>query len=852
MEKSEESPTEDTYANIADLGPGPAPTVGPSTTKTKSSENESVEQGFFEIVYADTVIHKLVWSGKCDQSLYKSLKKSIKDRYIFCNKGILVVDVKSGKDQEDNPIFIPSDGLMILGDNLTIDEFKSKVVDYFKNKNFLLDFGSLSGGESISIEGDPTMVDNKPQATKIHLKLYFKLKKVMIQGNFHSLEMWLHHYKRIFQPNENLPNSPSAISIPASSNPQVSQDQIQNKHGCRDPINAAIPKHKSHDPIDEPLQKHKNHDQIPNPSVAEISDNAPKKSEVNNPTIAPLPKPKNQDAIQTPNSPAAEISTSDNTQNKPENGDSITANTTQPLTITPRKVSSLNIQLSPRRQNQIIHLKNSVNSLESNLITLKHDVNSKVETLSEKLAIVDELTFLKDKISQLDKRYKNEIVTLKDLIQTIQSDNEVLRERVCSLEKSNATMKQTTKSLGKRIDKVKQNGPDVTTDKEEDSPVQQPNPVKGPTGSTAISLENRFDVLSPASLLPEDPNDPSATPKNTRGTNSARSFNNKETEPMSASPHHKSTLSDNEENKVNKPENPGNSIPKGNETILLIDSNGKYINMTKLCPDTTAEKIPCPLIKSAQNFCDTPYNGKDPKNIICHFGTNNLERSSTTATANDFSNTIHNLAKKFPSSKIFISMLLPRADHIDQNIQRVNDHIRKQCSSLANAHFITHENIIANKYNSLRDIKHLNRSGFFSFIKNIKASLYGTRPSSNKSFTSYAADIYSPYTNPKGPSPSQAYFPSTSPYPSYAAAVNSHFSNPEVIGSSPNKHLYSNAVPYPNHEHRQGTAHPSQLPKLMDIKTPYSERKQDYTNHSGSSDAQRKELFKTLYNLLVC
>ena len=340
MEKSEESPTEATYANIADLGPGPAPIVGPSTTKTKSSENESVEQGFFEIVYADTVIHKLVWSGKCDQSLYKSLKKLIKDKYIFCNKGILVVDVKSGKDQEDNPIFIPSDGLMILGDNLTIDEFKSKVVDYFKNKNFLLNFGSLSGGESISIEGDPTMVDNKPQATKIHLKLYFKLKKVMIQGNFHSLEMWLHHYKRIFQPNENHPNSPSAISIPASSNPQVSHDQIQNKHGCHDPINAAIPKHKSHNPIDEPLQKHKNHDQIPNPSVAEISDNAPRKSEVNNPTIAPLPKPKNQDAMQIPNSPAAEISTSDNTQNKPENGDSITANTTQPLTITPRSLFS--------------------------------------------------------------------------------------------------------------------------------------------------------------------------------------------------------------------------------------------------------------------------------------------------------------------------------------------------------------------------------------------------------------------------------------------------------------------------------------------------------------------------------
>ncbi len=278
--------------------------------------------------------------------------------------------------------------------------------------------------------------------------------------------------------------------------------------------------------------------------------------------------------------------------------------------------------------------------------------------------------------------------------------------------------------------------------------------------------------------------------------------------------------------------------------------------MTKLCPDTTSEKIPCPLIQSANNFCDTPYHGKDPKNIICHFGTNDLEKNSITVTANNFSDTIHGLAKKFPTSKIFISMLLPRADNLDQSIQRVNDHIRKQCSMLPNAHFITHDNITANKHNLLWDIKHLNKSGFFAFIKNIKAALYGSRPSGNKSFSSYAAVINSPYINPtsKTTSPKQAYYPSAVPYPSYAAAVNSaHYSKPISKTTSPNQAFYSSAPPYPHHQQRQfDRGHPSQLPKLMDIKTPYSERQQDYANFSGPSEAQRKELFNTLYNLLIC
>ena len=72
-----------------------------------------------------------------------------------------------------------------------------------------------------------------------------------------------------------------------------------------------------------------------------------------------------------------------------------------------------------------------------------------------------------------------------------------------------------------------------------------------------------------------------------------------------------------------------------------------------------------------------------------------------------------------------VSELLPRLDHFDANISHCNSQIHRICATLPNVHFIFHSNSIKPDRHMFRDTKHLNRTGFFNFVKNLKGAIYG-------------------------------------------------------------------------------------------------------------------------------
>ena len=163
------------------------------------------------------------------------------------------------------------------------------------------------------------------------------------------------------------------------------------------------------------------------------------------------------------------------------------------------------------------------------------------------------------------------------------------------------------------------------------------------------------------------------------------------------------------------------------DLMLLVDSNGRDIQMKRLCPNLAAKKVPCPTISHVGKVLDS-YKGISnvkPSTIICHFGTNDLEQSSSQDFIQSFCNTISELCKVFPSSKIIVSELLPRLDHFDASISHCNSQIHRKCAILPNVHFISHNNSIRPERQMFRDTKHLNRTGFFNFIKNLKGAIYG-------------------------------------------------------------------------------------------------------------------------------
>ncbi len=64
--------------------------------------------------------------------------------------------------------------------------------------------------------------------------------------------------------------------------------------------------------------------------------------------------------------------------------------------------------------------------------------------------------------------------------------------------------------------------------------------------------------------------------------------------------------------------------PKETQALILIDSNGKYVNEKLLFPNMMAQKIWCPNTKSAFQILSDKNLKKNYKHIIIHTGTNDL------------------------------------------------------------------------------------------------------------------------------------------------------------------------------------------------------------------------------------
>eukprot|EP00112_Aurelia_sp_Birch-Aquarium-sp1_P018538 Seg4437.2 transcript_id=Seg4437.2/GoldUCD/mRNA.D3Y31 product="hypothetical protein" protein_id=Seg4437.2/GoldUCD/D3Y31 len=717
---------------------------------------------------------------------YKSVKKSVKDKYIFQNKGILILDRKLAPSDgvaQPKGSFVPLDGLMILAENNSIEDFNTKVVSYFGAHNFTLDFSSISGGESISIEHEPILTDSKPLPVKVHLKLYYKHKKIMIQGNPSALDLWLKHYYAL--------------------NQETRKDSL--------PQNEITVVNKGESKIIEEIQE---------------------------------PEMENKDPPSTPS-------------NK----------------------SSLNIHLTPRRQNMVSELKVSVCNLESRVIKSEHEMRDRIDSLSKKLQLVDELSFLKDKINQIENINKTEIKYLKEQIHTLQITNDLLEGKIFKLESENGNLKQSIKSLNTSIPKQ------FDVFKKEIVSTTKPSCNDPPDSGSECESEldcngnspphplNKFGLLSGNySLIQESIEDPSTKVKECCDADKA-STSHQRNQHDTSSAGKSVSISVPEELPVYNPwitvdstrRNSQQKIERAQidnpETILLIDSNGKFIRLRKMFPRSTSIKIGCPLIQNAKDFISSHSQKIAPKNIICHFGTNDLDHSHLHTVADNFHNTILDIATKFPHSKIYISLLLPRGDPVDTSIPKLNDLVTKKCSQIPNAHFIHHHKINDNKGQYLRDNKHLNRDGFMLFIRNLKSAIFG-RPAYTKPGTTGANRLSIPKHFPNFPSnqPQQLFptFNTQERIPHYTPHQNLPFPQPHAMMQgnplqmpSPSVHQFyprqksfqeiPNYMPY--QKNTPGTLCVDRNNTTMD-----NVQKQELSDMKVK-DLKGKDLIKTLYNL---
>ncbi|XDV33405.1 hypothetical protein PO909_003829 [Leuciscus waleckii] len=127
------------------------------------------------------------------------------------------------------------------------------------------------------------------------------------------------------------------------------------------------------------------------------------------------------------------------------------------------------------------------------------------------------------------------------------------------------------------------------------------------------------------------------------------------------------------------------------EIALLIDSNGKFIDVKKLFPQHRVFKFWCPTTDKALELLTESQLGR-PSHIIIHTGTNDL-RSQQDRVSDSLRAVVDKARKTFPNSKIILSTLLQRKDFHPNTINKINSSISRHCALLPNVHLAHHPDL---------------------------------------------------------------------------------------------------------------------------------------------------------------
>lgn len=151
------------------------------------------------------------------------------------------------------------------------------------------------------------------------------------------------------------------------------------------------------------------------------------------------------------------------------------------------------------------------------------------------------------------------------------------------------------------------------------------------------------------------------------------------------------------------------------QIVLLMDSNGKFVDEKKLFPRRNVTKIWCPNTQKALELLCEEQLGS-PSHIIIHTGTNDL-RAQQERVATALVNVAEKASSNFPNSRIILSTLLLRSDFHPDTIRHINARVSRDCALKPNVYLAQHPTL---NLNSLYDHVHLHRRAVPIFAKTLK------------------------------------------------------------------------------------------------------------------------------------
>ena len=146
---------------------------------------------------------------------------------------------------------------------------------------------------------------------------------------------------------------------------------------------------------------------------------------------------------------------------------------------------------------------------------------------------------------------------------------------------------------------------------------------------------------------------------------------------------------------------------KGNNIIVLMDSNRRFMDIEASFVNKKVRTIPCGSVQKAKSIIDNPRFQKIDA-ILIHTGTNDLEDSSldSQTIASNLLQVTDNATRKFPSAEVFLSEIIPRRDELNLKGIEVNSILANAAQS-ASFKLIKHANLARESLFFYR--KHLNK-----------------------------------------------------------------------------------------------------------------------------------------------
>ena len=380
----------------------------------------------------------------------------------------------------------------------------------------------------------------------------------------------------------------------------------------------------------------------------------------------------------------------------------------------------------------IPNLQTEISALSTEMKGIKADLTEKVADLSARVLVNEqsikslqddvknEKSYVKSHVRPIVKKLENGLLDClsKETVQKINHNEKAIAELKATLNTTKESLEKTAnynlseldiQSIGDYILTL-ENAESSTTSSLKSSLSKAEETIASlkhaekETGGRIRSLEEKLEKISNAHI----------------------NINNKAT----------GSQNNNNNNSQRKSQVNNRNAPAANETleadtIIIGDSNTKKLDMASLGRGTR-KRYTCYTIPHITNFLRTATIKKQPKKVLIHVGTNDVEQEDDEEKLKrGFSELIKLLRKEFPSARIIFSSIFVRRekeDPLNDMIQILNHDLEQFCDITPLFTYMDNSDIT---HRDMADTKHVNPTGLHAFLCNIWKVVFGEqyRPS---------------------------------------------------------------------------------------------------------------------------